>query len=225
VQGRDFDSVAILRDWRLSNSRTCGTRIKNSERRHGGALPTRRGQDIAYARAPAKPSKRAEGHRLLLRECGSSFATSLFLQEFVMNQKLASQLIVASLSAAALLGCAPGRQQTAQEMGGMPVAGRIPLGVTIEQAELIAPGARASRLVRADVFNEAGERVGRIDDLIVAPDGTVTVAVVDVGGFVGVGARRVAIPVQQFAQIAPRVVLPGASRQSLAQMPEFKYFT
>jgi hypothetical protein len=59
--------------------------------------------------------------------------------------------------------------------------------------------------------------------MIIAPDGKLSVAVVDVGGFLGLGAHRVAIPVEQFTQIEPKIVLPGATKQALKGLPEFKY--
>jgi hypothetical protein len=42
-----------------------------------------------------------------------------------------------------------------------------------------------------------------------------------VGGFVGIAKHRVAIPVKQFTQIHPKVVLPGASKEALKKLPEF----
>lgn len=30
-------------------------------------------------------------------------------------------------------------------------------------------------------------------------------------------------PVDQFSEVAPRIVLPGATKEALKQMPEFKY--
>ena len=40
----------------------------------------------------------------------------------------------------------------------------------------------------------------------------------EVGGFLGIGEHRVAIPVEQFQQIYPRVVLPGANKESLKKL-------
>jgi sporulation protein YlmC with PRC-barrel domain len=102
-----------------------------------------------------------------------------------------------------------------------PVAGVIPLGVTKIEADLVAPGLRASKLMKQRVYNESGTKIGEIEDLVIAPDGTLSVAVVEVGGFLGVGKHRVAIPVKQFTSIHPKVVLPGASKDALKKLPEF----
>lgn len=101
-----------------------------------------------------------------------------------------------------------------------------PLGITLEQKAIIAPGYRASKLVKADVYNDKGEKIGKIGDLVVAPDGTLSVAVVDVSGFLGMKKHHVAIPVKQFSEVSPKkVVLPGATKDALKQLPEFTYLS
>jgi hypothetical protein len=44
-----------------------------------------------------------------------------------------------------------------------------------------------------------------------------------VGGFLGIGERRVAIPFQQIKLRNGALVLPGATRDALKGLPEFKY--
>jgi sporulation protein YlmC with PRC-barrel domain len=102
-----------------------------------------------------------------------------------------------------------------------PVAGIIPLGVTKIEADLVAPGLRASKLLKQGVYNDQGKKIGKVEDLVIAPDGSLSVAVIDVGGFLGIGKHRVAIPVKQFTQIHPKAVLPGASKEALKSLPEF----
>ena len=93
----------------------------------------------------------------------------------------------------------------------------------MEETALVATGWRASKLIHAVVYNDKNEKIGRIDDLIVSPDGTLSVAVIDVGGFLGIDAHRVAIPVQDFDEVSPKIVLKGASKEELKKIPEFKY--
>ncbi len=104
-----------------------------------------------------------------------------------------------------------------------PVAGAVTLGTSVEQQQLVAEGWRASKLLHSAVYNDQNQRIGKIDDLVIAPDGTVSVAVIDVGGFLGVGRHRVAVPVEQFSALSPRIVLPGASKQALKALPQFAY--
>ena len=104
-----------------------------------------------------------------------------------------------------------------------PVAGSVTIGVAVANMNVVANGWRASKLMHAHVYNDANQKIGRIGDLIIAPDGTLSVAIIDVGGFLGMGTHHVAIPVQQFSQVTPKIGLPGASKEALKQLPEFTY--
>jgi sporulation protein YlmC with PRC-barrel domain len=105
----------------------------------------------------------------------------------------------------------------------VPVAGRAVLGVTVAETALIATGYRASKLLKQDVYNEKGEKIGKVDDLVIAPDGTLSTAIVNVSGFLGVPKHLVAIPVRQFTHVAPKAVLPNASKAELKALPKFEY--
>ena len=72
------------------------------------------------------------------------------------------------------------------------------------------------------VYNDAGEVVGRVDDLILTKR-VVTYAIVGVGGFLGRSTRDVAVPVGKFVRDDDRIVLPGASKAAIRAMPRFKY--
>jgi sporulation protein YlmC with PRC-barrel domain len=124
-----------------------------------------------------------------------------------------------------LAGAAAGEDQQVQAQARQaPVAGAVPLGLTIEQKMVLLKGWRASKLIGASVYNDQNKRVGKIEDMIVSPDGKMSVAVIDVGGFLGIGKHRVAIPVDEFADIqAKKLVLPGATKEALKELPEFRY--
>jgi hypothetical protein len=147
-----------------------------------------------------------------------------------MNENKAGKLIALSAVTLALAGGLAAQQpaNTAANAPSAaapvaPVAGKATLGVAIAEEAVIATGWRASKLLHATVYNDQNEKIGKIDDFIVSPDGTMSVAVVDVGGFLGIAAHRVAIPVKQFGEVAPKVVLKGASKEALKALPEFKY--
>jgi len=141
-----------------------------------------------------------------------------------MNYSLAHKLAVCAIGTLLFTGNALAQQKdTAKDTANAPVAGVVKLGVTVAETELVAAGYRARKLIGATVYNDQNEKVGKIEDMIIAPDGKLSVAVVDVGGFLGLGAHRVAIPVEQFTQIEPKIVLPGATKQALKGLPEFKY--
>ncbi|MDM0077016.1 PRC-barrel domain-containing protein [Variovorax sp. J2P1-59] len=104
-----------------------------------------------------------------------------------------------------------------------PVAAKATIGVTIAETQLVATGYRASKLLHQDVYNEKGEKIGKVDDLVVSTDGNLSTAIVNVGGFLGMGKHLVAIPVRQFTHIAPKAVLPKASKDELKALPKFEY--
>jgi sporulation protein YlmC with PRC-barrel domain len=53
---------------------------------------------------------------------------------------------------------------------------------------------RASKVVGLNVYNEQNENVGSINDLLMDKSGSIKAAVISVGGFLGMGARLVALP-------------------------------
>ena len=87
----------------------------------------------------------------------------------------------------------------------------------------VATGYRTSKVVGSTVVNEANETVGTIDDLIVTPNEKVPFAVLSVGGFLGMGTKYVVVPYSALQVSDKRMVLPGATKESLKSLPEFKY--
>jgi hypothetical protein len=88
-----------------------------------------------------------------------------------------------------------------------------------------APTDRASRIIGAKVYNERNEAVGDVDDLIIHASGQAPTAVLSVGGFLGIGARLVAVPLSElrFNPDGERWVLNGATRETLQARPPFSY--
>jgi hypothetical protein len=105
------------------------------------------------------------------------------------------------------------------------VAGSTSLGVTTEELRAVTLGWSAKKqILRKIVYNENNEKVGIIDDLIIAPDRAVSFAIIGAGGFVGLGRHDVAIPVTQLKQTEDgKFVLPGATKQAVKAMPRFEY--
>ena len=87
----------------------------------------------------------------------------------------------------------------------------------------VSTGYRGSKLVGAPVYNEADEKVGLVDDLIVNKNEKVVYAIVSVGGFLGIGDKLVAVPFEGFQLTPEKAVLPGATKDVLKSMPKFSY--
>jgi hypothetical protein len=87
-------------------------------------------------------------------------------------------------------------------------------------------GYRASKVIGSTVVNEQNETVGKVDDLIISgADKQEPVAVLSVGGFLGVGAKLVAIRYDELKANPEKseFVLPGATKDSLKSLPDFNY--
>ena len=53
---------------------------------------------------------------------------------------------------------------------------------------------RISKVIGSDVRNKSGDKIGDIRDLVVDDHGTIKLAIVSTGGFLGVGDRLHAVP-------------------------------
>jgi hypothetical protein len=87
----------------------------------------------------------------------------------------------------------------------------------------LASGFRTTKIVGGEVVNEADEKIGRIDDLIVTENERVPFAIVSVGGFLGVGNKLIAVPFDAIEMGEKKMVLRGANKDALKSLPEFKY--
>jgi len=87
----------------------------------------------------------------------------------------------------------------------------------------VSTGYRASKVIGSSVVNDAGDTVGKVDEIIVGPDGKAPFVVISVGGFLGLGDKLVALPYEQMRTDGKKIVLPGATKDSLETLPEFKY--
>ena len=118
-------------------------------------------------------------------------------------------------------------QSTAQPPA--PVAGRAPLGVTVIEMEAVVVGWSAKRdLFGKTVVNDKNEKIGKVDDLIISPGKdrntpAASFAIIGVGGFLGIGKRDVAIPMEQLKLQNKQLTLPGATKDALKAMPPFLY--
>src|SRR6185437_7422234 len=56
---------------------------------------------------------------------------------------------------------------------------------------------RASKVVGLNVYNEKNENVGSINDLLMDKSGSIKAAVISVGGFLGMGSRLIAVPIDK----------------------------
>src|SRR5215510_3490543 len=83
-------------------------------------------------------------------------------------------------------------------MAGAGVVGSATPGVSVEELKAVALGWSAKKQVLdKDVYNDSNEKVGKVEDLIIAPDKAVFYVILGVGGFLGLDRKDVAIPAGQ----------------------------
>jgi len=98
------------------------------------------------------------------------------------------------------------------------------LGVSATETTTLARGWSAKKqILGKPVYNDHNERVGDVDDIIIAPDKSLSYAIIGVGGFLGLGEHSVAIPFNQFKSGDGKYVLPGATKDTLKAIPAFNY--
>lgn len=88
-------------------------------------------------------------------------------------------------------------------------------------------GQRASKLIGSAVYNDQNEKIGSVDDLIVKDGNRIVMAIVSVGGFLGMGNKLVAVPYEQLrldsTKDGTKITMPGANKDALNAMPTFTY--
>jgi sporulation protein YlmC with PRC-barrel domain len=104
------------------------------------------------------------------------------------------------------------------------VVGSTQLGVTVAELREITIGWSVKRQVLGKtVYNDSGDAIGKVDDIVVAPDKAVSYAIIGAGGFLGMGKHDVAIPVSQMKESDGKFVLAGATKDALKAMAPFEY--
>jgi sporulation protein YlmC with PRC-barrel domain len=59
------------------------------------------------------------------------------------------------------------------------------------------------------VVNEKGEKVGKIEDVIITPEKAISYVIIGAGGFLGIAKNK--------------IVLPGATKEAVKALPKFEY--
>src|SRR5262245_8097359 len=84
-------------------------------------------------------------------------------------------------------------------------------------------GKTAEQLIGQNVVNKNGEDVATIDDIVLNANDKAVMAVLSVGGFLGIGDKHVAVP---FDQLEPgdneTILMSSATEEQLKSMPEYK---
>lgn len=126
------------------------------------------------------------------------------------------RLIFATVAAMLLAPIAFAQNPTTPGLGAPAGAGTG--STSVDTAPLSPNLTRASRVLRQNVYNPNGDMVGSIDDLIIDPhSGQIQQVVIGVGGFLGIGEKRVAVPFNELTlkevamRTPPSPAMPGST--------------
>ena len=102
------------------------------------------------------------------------------------------------------------------------------MGIQLIKVDLsvVAKGYRMSKLIGSSVINDKNEKIGTVDDVIADKDKKqLSFAVLQVGGFLGVGGHLVAVPYDSLVidDTGQKITLPGASKDELKKLSQFNY--
>jgi sporulation protein YlmC with PRC-barrel domain len=121
-------------------------------------------------------------------------------------------LVGTALTSIALLSGPAGAQGTTQTVE-----------ITKVDVQTVSAGYRASKVIGSSVLNDASEAIGKIEDLLVSPDGKAPYAVLSIGGFLGMDTHLIVVPYDNLKLVDNKIVLPGGTKDTLKMLPEFKY--
>ena len=125
----------------------------------------------------------------------------------------------------ALMFAGPAMVSAATSLRSGRRAGAPAINIAKGDVKKMSAGYRAPKVVGSSVLNDANETIGKIDDLLVSPDGNAPFAVLSIGGFLGMGTRLVVVPYEMLKFANNKVILPGGTKEGLKMLPEFKYAT
>jgi sporulation protein YlmC with PRC-barrel domain len=135
-----------------------------------------------------------------------------------MNKTLNRLSIATLLAVGALCTAGPAAAQIA--------GATTTIDTSVVESTRLAMGWSVKKtLMGKTVYNDANQKVGKVEDLIISPDKNLTYVIVGAGGFVGIGRHDVAIPVGQIQDRGGKLVMPGATKDMIKAMPEFTYAT
>jgi sporulation protein YlmC with PRC-barrel domain len=135
--------------------------------------------------------------------------------------RIAALFLMATVSMAPAFGQSPaaGPTGTSSASTGSDSAAKV-----VVSTVRLENGFRASRIIGATIYNEQNESIGTVSDLFISKPNQVSIAVIQVGGFLGVGGKLVSVPFEKLQVDHPdKIVMPQASRDELKAMPGVEY--
>lgn len=143
-----------------------------------------------------------------------------YVQSFGVMTVIAAVIAVPVLAQQASPGDSPAANAPANPPGVAASTNNPNLAVATVKLE---SGVRLGKLIGAAVHGDTDQQVGTVDDLIMRDGDKVALAIVSVGGFLGIGAKLVAFPFDQLKWDGKKATIQGVTKDSLNAMPSFEY--
>ena len=117
------------------------------------------------------------------------------------------------------------RQPVKEPQGPEPPRPVLTRADTVVDAQVGQLGTSLTSILGKNVVGPKGEGLGRVVDVLADAEGRVRVAIIDFGGFLGVGTRRIAVdwPLLRFNPNArDKSLILNVTREKLQSAPEYK---
>lgn len=85
-----------------------------------------------------------------------------------------------------------------------------------------ALASQGQKLIGKDVYGADNQRLGPVEDVVIGQDSKVNAVLVDIGGFLGIGSKTVALPLEQLRPEGERIVAADLTKEQAKAIPEYK---
>ena len=135
--------------------------------------------------------------------------------EMSLNKRLTKGATIVGLATALSLGIASVYGQT---------AGSKTVGASQQEMKQLEKGWSAKKdIIGKAVYNDKDERIGDVNDMMFSGNNSASFVIIGVGGFLGVNEHDVAVPLSRIKHEKDKLILPGATKEALKSVPEFRY--
>ena len=129
------------------------------------------------------------------------------------------KLIIGGLLASTVFLPALAQQAPTPAPAPSPPAQRMETTTTVTATKAMAGQWRTSKLVGVDVYNNANEKIGDINEILLEPSGKVTGFIIGVGGFLGMGEHDVLVKPDQIKFVNEPIRTTSAGETQAALQP------
>jgi sporulation protein YlmC with PRC-barrel domain len=116
-------------------------------------------------------------------------------------------------------------QESSLSASPAPSVGNLPVNTHSGTAAVVLDDQEVSAILGKSVRGNAGEEMGRIIDVIVGRDGQIHAAIIDFGGFLGIGTRKIAVDwnALDFAPVGkPAAIVLELTPNQVRLAPQYK---